>query len=109
MESIKHSSVLAGFRSVDNGFIEIGKMYAKKYAEDQNTVKDMVNKFSSVRGSLAEAYGALRRAGKCEDIKTLPEATKRELWSEAKLWAPNADTGTLIQICKSIIAIGALL
>ena len=94
---------------LDEGYIAIGRIYAKRFTADQELVKGMVGKMPSVRLVLSEVYTVLVRQGKCEDITKLPEEDKRELWVEAQAWCDIKNKKVLHQVCKSIIAIGALI
>jgi ribosomal 50S subunit-associated protein YjgA (DUF615 family) len=97
------------FSFYNRGFERIGRMYARKMAEDPQAVQDMIKKFPSVAAVLSEVYRVLIRQGRCEDLNTLPETEKRELWEEAKAWSGSSDRETLHRVCKSIIAIGSLI
>lgn len=91
------------------GLNRIVMLYVDEFRRKKETVQSLLTSCSSVRMVLCEAYEVNKKHGECEDLTTLSQEEKAELWKEARKWTGSNDRKILHDTCKAIIVIGSKL
>jgi|GEM_PF-2439750 len=94
--------------SLDN-FIEIGKIHAKQFMNDEDTYRDFLNTSESGLNMMVAVYERMVGLGQMERIERLERQYKEEIYADAKEWSKDQTKETLIKFSKALWALRQLI